>query len=277
LRRLHRRWSAGSTGRLRYEAVNACIRFLARWTGCHVVTVEHLAAKDGALHPVQQAMVDLHGSQCGFCTPGFVMSLYRAVAERARAFAVQRDREMRCRQSLPLHRLRADHRGGQRMDAAERGKDRFVAGDTRTHRRGSEGARDGETISIGDGERHFVLPATSRPSPSSDQRPIPQATLVAGATDVGLWVTKHAPARPGGLHLGRIDELQCDRADEKVTIGAGASPRSRPTTRPRGIVATISHSSDELMRRFGGEQVRKWARSAATSPTARRSVTRRRR
>ena len=61
---------------LRYESVNACIRFMGSLHGTHVVTVEHLASKDGTLHPVQQAMVDCHGSQCGFCTPGFVMSLY---------------------------------------------------------------------------------------------------------------------------------------------------------------------------------------------------------
>ena len=59
-----------------YESVNACIRFLGSLDGCHVVTIEHLRGADGKLHPVQQAMVDFHGSQCGFCTPGFVMSLY---------------------------------------------------------------------------------------------------------------------------------------------------------------------------------------------------------
>ncbi len=63
-------------GVLVYESVNACIRFLASLHGTHVVTVEHLAGANGALHPIQQAMVDCHGSQCGFCTPGFVMSLY---------------------------------------------------------------------------------------------------------------------------------------------------------------------------------------------------------
>ena len=61
---------------LAYAPVNACIRFLASVNGCHVVTIEHLAGQDGPLHPVQQAMVDHHGSQCGFCTPGIVMSLY---------------------------------------------------------------------------------------------------------------------------------------------------------------------------------------------------------
>ena len=58
---------------LRYETVNACIRFLASLDGCHVVTIEHLRGAGGGLHPVKQAMVDAHGSQCGFCTPGIVM------------------------------------------------------------------------------------------------------------------------------------------------------------------------------------------------------------
>src|SRR5688572_2434359 len=61
---------------LTYESVNACICFVGSLDATHVVTVEHLSAANGPLHPVQQAMVDNHGSQCGFCTPGIVMSLY---------------------------------------------------------------------------------------------------------------------------------------------------------------------------------------------------------
>src|SRR5204862_3887163 len=63
--------------KLVYEPVNACILFAGQADGCEIITVEDLV-RDGTLHPVQQAMVDLHGSQCGFCTPGFVMSLYAA-------------------------------------------------------------------------------------------------------------------------------------------------------------------------------------------------------
>src|SRR3954465_254462 len=63
-------------GEVRYRAVNACIRFVGTLDGKEVVTVESLRAPGGALHPVQQAMVDCHASQCGFCTPGFVMSLF---------------------------------------------------------------------------------------------------------------------------------------------------------------------------------------------------------
>ena len=61
-------------GELKYEAINGCITFVGSLDGTHVVTVEHLSAANGPLHPVQQAMVDYHGSQCGFCTPGFVMA-----------------------------------------------------------------------------------------------------------------------------------------------------------------------------------------------------------
>src|SRR5215469_15928036 len=68
---LRRRCRSG----LAYASVNACIMLAGQADGADLITVEDLAA-DGRLHPVQQAMVDFHGSQCGFCTPGFVMSLY---------------------------------------------------------------------------------------------------------------------------------------------------------------------------------------------------------
>lgn len=68
-------------GRVRYRAVNACIQFLPTLDGKLLVTVEDLKRRDGALHPVQRAMVDCHGSQCGFCTPGFVMALFALYRE----------------------------------------------------------------------------------------------------------------------------------------------------------------------------------------------------
>ncbi|MCA3835370.1 2Fe-2S iron-sulfur cluster-binding protein, partial [Burkholderia sp.] len=64
------------TGAVEFKAVNACIQFLPTLDGKALLTVEDLRQPDGALHPVQQAMVDCHGSQCGFCTPGFVMSMW---------------------------------------------------------------------------------------------------------------------------------------------------------------------------------------------------------
>src|SRR6201996_4069083 len=66
---------------VQYRAINSCIRFMATMDGHELVTVEDLQAADGTLHPVQQAMVDHHGSQCGFCPPGFVMSLFALYLE----------------------------------------------------------------------------------------------------------------------------------------------------------------------------------------------------
>ena len=86
LRRLHGRcWPSCDGDRVRFRAINSCIKFLPTLDGKELLTVESLRAADGSLHPVQRAMVDCHGSQCGFCTPGFVMSHVRALQERGAA------------------------------------------------------------------------------------------------------------------------------------------------------------------------------------------------
>src|SRR5258706_3776136 len=90
-----------------YRAINSCIRFLPTLDGKEVVTVESLKGEDGALHPVQQAMVDCHGSQCGFCTPGFVMSLFalylnRPAAQRRRVLGALAGNLCRCTGYRPI-------------------------------------------------------------------------------------------------------------------------------------------------------------------------------
>jgi len=235
--------------RLRYEAINACIRFLPTLDGCHVLTVEHLKGPDGTLHPVQQAMVDCHGSQCGFCTPGFVMSLL-ALWLNERAPSVQRIEDAlagnlcRCTGYEPIIAA------AQRMDAAEREQDRFVAAMPTIIAR-LKALADNETIAIGDGERHFYAPATIA-ALAELVSTHPQATLVAGATDVGLWVTKGMRRLDPVIYLGRIDALRTisDEGDH-LRLGAMANQIA-----VREALAAISPQLDEMMRRFGGEQVR---------------------
>src|SRR6476659_5315920 len=70
-------------GKLDLKTVNSCIQFLPALDGKALFTVEDVRQQDGTLHPVQQAMVECHGSQCGFCTPGFVMSLWAHQREGA--------------------------------------------------------------------------------------------------------------------------------------------------------------------------------------------------
>ena len=98
--------------RVRFRAINSCIRFLPTLDGKALYTVESLKRLNkGRLHPAQQAMVNCHGSQCGFCTPGFVMSLFALYRNNPQPQS-RRDRRRVVRQSVSLHRLPTHHRRG---------------------------------------------------------------------------------------------------------------------------------------------------------------------
>jgi xanthine dehydrogenase small subunit len=237
-------------GALRYEAINACIRFLATLDGCHLLTVEHLKGADGALHPVQQALVDHHGSQCGFCTPGFVMSLF-ALWLNEDAPSVSRIEDAlagnlcRCTGYQPIV---AAAQAMYRL--ADRTNDRFAKGQTEMAAKLAT-LTDAETLSLGGESRRFLAPATTE-ALADLVIAHPDATLVAGATDVGLWVTKGMRRLDPVISLGRIEPLRLisDEADH-LRIGAMANHVD-----VRRALAAISPQLDELMRRFGGEQVR---------------------
>ena len=236
-------------GHLRYEAINACIRLLPTLDGCQLLTVEHLKGADGTLHPVQQAMVDCHGSQCGFCTPGIVMSLFalwlnEAAPSIARIEDALAGNLCRCTGYEPIIAA------GQRAAAADRSQDRFVAAQAGIAARLAE-LRDRQTVAIGDGERRYYAPATTE-ALAELVAAHPQATLIAGATDVGLWVTKGMRRLDPVIHLGRIEALRAisDEGDQ-LRLGAMANHVA-----VRKALAAISPQLDEMMRRFGGEQVR---------------------
>lgn len=232
-------------GRLRYEAINACIRFLPTLDGCQVLTVEHLKRPDGSLHPVQQAMVDCHGSQCGFCTPGIVMSLF-ALWLNEDAPSVSRIEDAlagnlcRCTGYEPIIAAaqRMSTSGGDRPDRA--------AVTARLH-----DLDDDETLALSGPGGRFFAPATVA-GLADLVAAHPQATLVAGATDVGLWVTKGMRRLDPVIALGRIAALReiSDRGDHLVFGAMATHAEVRP------VLASLSPQLDELMRRFGGEQVR---------------------
>ena len=186
---------------------------LGQVDGAEVITVEDLA-RDETLHPVQQAMVDLHGSQCGFCTPGFVMALF---ALYHRDDSAGRPRSASTTGSPAISAAApAIGRSSMRRSrpAPAPANDRF-----RARRAATRGAALGEL----DGRRDiFVGDAASASSPRP--RAItslaelyarhPDAMLVAGATDVGLWVTKQLRDLPKVIWLGRVAGLDAieDRA-----------------------------------------------------------------
>ena len=211
-----------SDGKLIYEPVNACIRFLATVDGSHVVTVEYLSGPQGRLNPVQRAMVDHHGSQCGFCTPGFVMSLYALWMQTPEPTEQQVEIALqgnlcRCTGYEPIIRAavavsrygtpEADHLNTERGTVSAR----------------LQTLRDQKRVVTGTEGNQAILPADV-----DDLAQLlithPDATIVAGATDVGLWVTKHLRPISPAIFTAHLDGLRTiETREDALIIGAGAS------------------------------------------------------
>lgn len=185
-----------------YEPINSCIRFLASVDGCHVVTVEYLS-RGGNLHPVQDAMVREHGAQCGFCTPGIVMSLYALWMSDAKPSRGQIEEALqgnlcRCTGYAPI--LRA----ATRIDGDPK-KDKL----TSSHREITEslkGIRERKSLSVRS-EEGVVYRPKDADALAGFLVDNPEATVVAGGTDVGLWVTKLMRSVSPVVHISQIKEL----------------------------------------------------------------------
>jgi len=235
---------------VRYEAVNACIRFMPTLDQCHVLTVEHLRQPDGALHPVQQAMVDCHGSQCGFCTPGFVMSLFALYLTEAdpsddRIRDVLAGNLCRCTGYAPIIAA------AKRMYAlGARAADPLVlsAGEL-TQRLGIADAA--ETLVVEKDGRRFIAPATGD-ALAEELLANPDAIIVSGATDVGLWVTKAMRVLGTVVYPARVPEMRTivETADALEIGGAVTFAEAEPA------LGALYPDFGELLRRIGGLQVR---------------------
>ncbi|MDQ0393197.1 xanthine dehydrogenase small subunit [Labrys monachus] len=235
-------------GALHYEPVNACITLTGMVDGCELVAVEDLAEGD-ALHPVQQAMVDHHGSQCGFCTPGIVMSLFSLYQEGTRPVSRQTVTDQlagnlcRCTGYRPIIDAAMSVCAGLATDAFAREKAGTVRSLAVLH--------DGVDVFVGDEQRFFAAPA-SVDSLARLYLRHPDATLVGGATDVGLWITKQLRDLRKIIWLGRVEKL--DRLSvnaEGISMGAAVTH-----ARALDVLAGVDPDLGELMRRFGSTQVR---------------------
>ncbi len=201
---------------IHYSAVNSCIRMAHSVNGLALWTTEDLAAPDGTLHPAQQAMVDCHGSQCGFCTPGFVMSLFGMYQNHvAQGQAITRELAQeelsgnlcRCTGYRPI------------LDAAQRMASLPQPADdaAKTLQKLEQLAQAGQAT-----EADF---AYKSPETLADLLSVrtqhPTAQIVAGCTDVGLWVNKLHRNFEQVLDVSGVAELrQIDDQDNTLIIGA---------------------------------------------------------
>ncbi len=237
-------------GELKYETVNSCIRFVGSLDACHVVTIEHLRGVDGALHPVQQAMVDMHGSQCGFCTPGIVMSLYALWMANARPSNADIETALQgnlCRctgyEAIIRAALAAASAGGQAQDVLISERDKVVAT--------LQGLTDGSCVAMGQGDDRFFVPA-SVDDLAEIRLENPTSIIVAGATDVGLWVNKHMRPIAPAIFISHLDELhRIEETETGLTIGACVT-----YTEFQDRIAKYFPQIAGYWNRIGGEQVR---------------------
>ena len=208
------------------KALNACILFMPQLHGKAVRTVEGISAPDGTLHPVQDSMIAHHGSQCGFCTPGFIAAMAAGhLAGRTDHDDVLAGNLCRCTGYAPIVRAAKE---AEKMPAPEWIKDQPPA----------------------------VDPAPFAPESLDDladwYAANPDATLVAGATDVGLWVTKQLRDLPNVAFLNRCQDLRkIEVTEHSIIVGAAVT-----MTELLEVLRDHHPSYAEMARRYGSDQVR---------------------
>ena len=223
-----------------FQAVNSCIQSLAQLDECSIVTVEGIAS-GAALHPVQQSMIDHYGSQCGYCTPGFVVAM-AGLTEGGKPLDEQAVRDgltgnlCRCTGYEPIVKaaLATD------ASKAPRLCDRYPAMN-----------HDGEAVLLEAEGRTFFAPV-SLDDAIRFKREHAAATIVQGGTDVGVWVNKRNFAASALLSLAKIAELDAIVADDaQIAVGANASLTA--------LEAAVRERIPELhgiLKIFGSPQIR---------------------
>ena len=238
---------------VRFHAINSCIQFLPTLDGKALYTVESLKQLScNGLHPVQQAMVDCHGSQCGFCTPGFVMSLFALYRNNAEPTRAEIDDALsgnlcRCTGYQPIIRaaLRMHDNGRDLVDEEELGRQ-------------LEEIRPSGSVELSaqNSTRALARDRYFAPASLSELADLlvrhPGATILAGGTDIGLWVTKEYRDLPVIIYIGQVGELDyIDETEDYLEIGAAV-------TLTDAFAALGKHYPDlfEIMRRFASPPIR---------------------
>jgi len=234
-------------GRLDYQPVNACIALLGQLDGGELITVEDLA-QAGELHPVQAAMASGHGSQCGFCTPGIVMSLFAhfhsdgRATDRGEISDVLAGNLCRCTGYRSIIDAASMACAGPRTDHFASNEAGTIAA--------LQLLNDGADVLVGDPSRFFAAPA-SEAALASLYQDHPDARILGGATDVGLWITKKLLTLDKIIHVGRagLDHAVAD--DNALRIGAAVTLADAAP-----LLGAIDPDLAEILRRFGSAQVR---------------------
>ena len=241
-----------------YKAINSCIAFTTSLEGKHLIVVEDLIQKDGSLHPVQSAMVNFHGSQCGFCTPGFIMSLFSMYKNKTSYDKKTIEESIagnlcRCTGYRPI------------IDAAKSLKknkaDQFKKNEKKTISLLKK-IRP-KNISINNKFKKYFAPKTIIELKKIIKKN-QDAEFLSGGTDMSLIVTKQKKDIKNIIYLNSIDELNYIK--EKVNyIEVGATT---PLSKFELIIKKYYPDFDRILKRYGSVQIRNVATLAGNIATA---------
>jgi xanthine dehydrogenase small subunit len=233
--------------RLRYDSVDACIQFLYQIDGTHVVTVEGLTPV-GGLHPVQQALVDCHGSQCGFCTPGFVMALAGyaeggAPADPAATRVALTGNLCRCTGYLPILDAAAALAESPPPSVSERYDSPALIA--------AVSELSSEPVRVAVGPRTFFAPTTVEKAVAFKAKHS-EAVIVSGGTELGVLRNKKGIDPPTLLSLTRVPGLgDIVRDGQRLVIGANVT-----WTQVGRAVRDLLPEFHRVIERFGSPQIR---------------------
>ncbi|MBB1614287.1 xanthine dehydrogenase small subunit [Pseudomonas sp. UMC65] len=232
---------------IRYRSLNSCLTFVSSLHGKHLISVEGLKHQ-GQLHSVQQAMVDCHGSQCGFCTPGFVMSLFAlqknsSQPDANKALEALAGNLCRCTGYRPI--LAAAEQaccGGQ--------SDQFDARQAETISR-LKAIAPKDTGELNSGDKRCLVPLTVADLADLYDA-YPQARLLAGGTDLALEVTQFHRTLPVMIYVGNIAQMKrIEHFDDRLEIGAATA-----LTDCYDALRAEYPDFGELLQRFASLQIR---------------------
>lgn len=233
---------------LTYQSINSCITFIGALHGKQLLTVESLAT-NGELHPVQQCMVNEHGSQCGFCTPGFVMSLYALYQQNSDTETLKANVEQalggnlcRCTGYRPI------------VQAAENALDMKKSVKTPTELNGEESNTLNKLVQINKEAANIVgfYQPDNLPAFTTFLQSNPTARILAGGTDLALEVTQQMRNLPSIVSVNAVPELKSIQLGEnQIELGAAVTLNDCMS-----VLQDRIPGSRELLLRFGSDQVR---------------------
>ena len=237
-----------------YRSINSCLVPLPLMSGREIITVEGVAGE--ALHPVQKAMVENHGSQCGYCTPGFIMSMFEAYYRGDLKTATQLDEQL-CGNLCRCTGYRAIRDAAADAFQARARKDEFET------RLGSSSSRTLPSLRYNWNDEMFLRPASLKELFAAIER-YPEARLIAGATELGLEITKRYQKFPVLIGLEAVPELHAlDFSENTWNIGAAVT-----LTQMQDALATEYPEIGDMLYLFGSRQIRNRATLGGNLVTA---------